>query len=171
VLPGPGLGDDALLAHPFGEQSLTECIVDLVRAGVCQIFSLEVDPGPASEIRQVPREVEGRRSADVISRQTVDNVLELGITASLSVGGFQLVEGRHQRLRRILAAELPKSATRIRHRGGRADHGRAPSLRFQIDRHTPLPDHRSYRSRRLPLRIDRCRELYPLPAQERRDSS
>jgi len=36
------LGDDALLAHALGEQGLTNGIVDLVRAGVVQVFSLQV---------------------------------------------------------------------------------------------------------------------------------
>ena len=142
VLPGAGLGDDALLAHPFREQPLTERVVDLVRAGVGQIFSLEVDPGAAAEIGQVPREVEGGGAADVISRETVDHVLKLGVTASFGVGGFQLVERRHQRFRRILAAELPKSAARIRNHGGRTHNGRDPRLHFQIDRHAPLPHRR-----------------------------
>jgi hypothetical protein len=36
VLAGAGLGDDALLAHPLGEQHLADGVVDLVRAGVQQ---------------------------------------------------------------------------------------------------------------------------------------
>ena len=43
VLAGAGLGDDALLAHALGEQALAEAVVDLVRAGVEQVFALEID--------------------------------------------------------------------------------------------------------------------------------
>ena len=41
VLPGAGLGDDAPLAHALGEQRLPQRVVDLVRAGVRQVFALE----------------------------------------------------------------------------------------------------------------------------------
>ncbi len=41
VLPGPGLGDDALRAERFGEQRLADAVVDLVRARVREVFALE----------------------------------------------------------------------------------------------------------------------------------
>ena len=41
VLAGAGLGDDAPLAHPLREQRLPERVVDLVRAGVREVFALE----------------------------------------------------------------------------------------------------------------------------------
>ena len=43
VLAGAGLRDDARLAHALGEQHLAERVVDLVRAGVAQVFALEPD--------------------------------------------------------------------------------------------------------------------------------
>ena len=43
VLAGAGLGDDALLAHARGQQRLAERVVDLVRAGVREVFALEED--------------------------------------------------------------------------------------------------------------------------------
>ena len=46
VLTGAGLGDDPLLAHPPGEQRLPEHVVDLVRAGVGEVFALQQDPQP-----------------------------------------------------------------------------------------------------------------------------
>jgi hypothetical protein len=130
VLAGAGLGDDPLLAHPLGKETLAERVVDLVRAGVREILPLQVNPRSAAEIGQVAREVQRRRAADIISRETIHHVLELGVAASVVVSGFQLVERRHQRLRRILAAELPKSATRVRYRPGSAHDGRGPRFRF-----------------------------------------
>ena len=47
VLPGAGFGDDAALAHAHGEQRLAERVVDLVRAGVRQVFALQEDPRAA----------------------------------------------------------------------------------------------------------------------------
>ena len=43
VLAGAGLGDDARLAHAPGDQRLAHRVVDLVRAGVVQVFALEQD--------------------------------------------------------------------------------------------------------------------------------
>jgi hypothetical protein len=44
VLAGTGLGEQTPLAHPLGEQRLTEHVVDLVRAGVVQVLALEQQP-------------------------------------------------------------------------------------------------------------------------------
>jgi hypothetical protein len=49
VLARAGLGDDARLAHAAGEQRLPDGVVDLVRAGVVQVFALEVDLRAAAE--------------------------------------------------------------------------------------------------------------------------
>ncbi len=43
MLAGARLGDDALLAHAQGQQTLADGVVDLVGAGVQQVFALEVD--------------------------------------------------------------------------------------------------------------------------------
>ena len=47
VLAGAGFGDHAVLAHPHGQQRLAERVVDLVGAGVIQVFALEIDLGAA----------------------------------------------------------------------------------------------------------------------------
>ena len=43
VLARAGLGDDARLAHALGEEDLAHGVVDLVRAGVEQVFALEIN--------------------------------------------------------------------------------------------------------------------------------
>ena len=43
VLARAGFGDDAVLAHAAGEQRLAEAVVDFVRAGVEQVFALDVE--------------------------------------------------------------------------------------------------------------------------------
>jgi hypothetical protein len=43
VLARAGLGDDAALAHAPRQQRLAQAVVDLVRAGVQQVFALEPD--------------------------------------------------------------------------------------------------------------------------------
>ena len=55
VLAGAGFGDDAALAHAARHQRLAQAVVDLVRAGVQQVFALEVDAGAA----QLPGKASG----------------------------------------------------------------------------------------------------------------
>jgi hypothetical protein len=43
MLAGAGFGDDARFAHAPGQQRLPDHIVDLVGAGMVQVFALEVD--------------------------------------------------------------------------------------------------------------------------------
>ena len=43
VLPGTGLRNDARLAHAPGQHGLSDGVVDLVRAGVVEVFALEED--------------------------------------------------------------------------------------------------------------------------------
>ena len=62
VLARAGLGHDPPLAEPLGEQRLTDGVVDLVRARVREILSLEPDAGAADLGGQPLGEVErGRR--------------------------------------------------------------------------------------------------------------
>ena len=41
VLAGAGFGNDARLAHALGQHGLANGVVDLVRAGVVQVFALQ----------------------------------------------------------------------------------------------------------------------------------
>ena len=53
MLTGAGLGDDARLAHlALHQQRLAQRVVDLVRAGVGQVFALEVDLRAAEMLAQ-----------------------------------------------------------------------------------------------------------------------
>ena len=61
VLTGPGLGDHSGLAHAAGQEHLPYRVVDLVSAGVGQVFALQVD----SRASQALGEALGRRRAAV----------------------------------------------------------------------------------------------------------
>ena len=67
VLARAGLGDDASLAHAPRDERLADRVVDLVRAGVIEIFALEQDLRAADFLREplgvIDRRWAGRRSA------------------------------------------------------------------------------------------------------------
>jgi hypothetical protein len=69
VLPGPGFGDQAALAHPNRQQPLAERVVDLVGAGVEEVFPLEVDADAAERAAQPFGVVEGGGPAGVRAEQ------------------------------------------------------------------------------------------------------
>src|SRR2546423_992996 len=47
MLTRSGFGDDSSFTHPPREEDLTESIVNLVRAGMKQVLSFQIDPGAA----------------------------------------------------------------------------------------------------------------------------
>ncbi len=83
MLAGAGFGDDAALAHAPGQQRLAQAVVDLVRAGVQQIFALDVDLRAARGFGEAAGVVERRGAARVVGEQMVEFVLESGIGAAL----------------------------------------------------------------------------------------
>jgi hypothetical protein len=95
---------DFLLAHAFGEQALCDCVVDLVRAGVREIFALEVDLRAAEASREIFGVVERRRAADVGLEQLRELGLERLVLLRLLECDGELVEGDHQRFGHEAAA-------------------------------------------------------------------
>ena len=83
VLAGAGLGDHALLAHAQREQRLAERVVDLVGAGVIEVFALEIDLRPAAFVAQPLGVIQRRRPADVVGQQIVQLGLKRRIDAGL----------------------------------------------------------------------------------------
>ena len=98
MLTGAGLGNHARLAHSSCEQRLTDGVVDLVRAGVVQIFALEVDLCTAELIRPALGVIDRTGSSD----EMLELILELGdeirIGAVVLIGLAQVFERMHQRL-------------------------------------------------------------------------
>ncbi len=130
VLTGAGLGDDAGLAHPLGEQRLADGVVDLVRAGVGQVLALE-EHAAADVVRQPLRLVERRRAADELPQHLHERLDEGAIR-----------RGRRSRPARAPPPARPASRARTarrRRRSSRARRdraGRTPALAVHsIQRH------------------------------------
>ncbi len=96
VLAGAGLGDDAGLAHALGQERLAQHVVDLVRAGVVQVFALEEDPDSPGVLGETLGLGQERGPAGVVLVQVGDLRGELGIGLGLLEGVLELVQGRDQ---------------------------------------------------------------------------
>ena len=111
--PGPGLGNDPLLAHPLGQQPLAQGVVDLVGPGVVQVFPFEIDLGAPQRLRQMLGEIQRRGPAHVIFKQPGQLLLKLRIPPDPAIRLLQLQQGRHQGLRDETSAELTEMAVFI----------------------------------------------------------
>ncbi len=113
VLPGAGLGDQAGLAHPLGQEGLPDDVVDLVRAGVVEVLALQQQPQPEPGAEVVALG-EDRRPAGVVAQDLVELGTERGIGPRLPERRFQLLARRDQRLGDEAPAELAEPALRAR---------------------------------------------------------
>ena len=104
VLAGAGFGNDALLAHAPGQQALAERVVDLVRAGMEQVFALEINLGAAQFFRQSLGKVERRGPAGKVLEQASQFGLKRSVGLGKLVFVFQFEQRGHQRLRHIPSA-------------------------------------------------------------------
>ena len=130
VLARPGLRDDPRFLHAPGEQDLADRVVDLVGARVVQVLPLEIDPRAAEGLRQPLRVVEGGRTAHVVPEVVTELLFEFRVPFRRLVDFEQLVQGRHQRLRNVAAAEYPKMSALVGQRGRR--HPSLPFPRWSI---------------------------------------
>ena len=114
VLPRPGLRHQARLAHSLRQQSLPQAVVDFVRAGVQQVFALQIDLRATQACRE-PLGVEERSGpAGKVFEQARQLRLKRRIAARRAVGRLQLLDGSHQRFRRKAAAEFAEPPARVR---------------------------------------------------------
>jgi len=105
VLAGTGLGDDALLAHAARDHDLAEHVIDLVRAGVVELLTLEIDFCTAQMLGQSLGEIKRRWPADIVLEVAVHLRLERRIGLGVGIGLFQIEDQRHQRLGDEASAE------------------------------------------------------------------
>ena len=105
MLAGAGLGDDALLAHAARDHDLAEHVIDLVRAGVVELLTLEIDFCTAQMLGQSLGEIKRRWPADIVLEVAVHLRLERRIGLGVGIGLFQIEDQRHQRLGDEASAE------------------------------------------------------------------
>ena len=121
VLARPGLGDDALLAEPTGQQRLAQHIVDLVRTGVVEVLALEQYARPAGLGTELGYVGQRRRTPGVVAQQPGEFIGEQRIDARRVEFGRQLVEGGDECFRdepSAVASEMTGRVGDERARGG-----------------------------------------------------
>ncbi len=106
VLSGAGLGDDPFLPHPPRQQPLADGVVHLVRAGMVQVFPLQVNLGPPQLAGELFGEVERIRPPHVLAEIVVELLLELPVASVVTVRLLQLQQRRHESFRHVSAAKL-----------------------------------------------------------------
>ena len=108
VLPGTRLCDYPRLAHPAGQQRLADDVVDLVTAGMGQIFTLEQYPY-AEMVRQTRTLGDGGGPTAIVTQDTAVLGDEGRIRPGLAKRRLEFDTGRHQCLGDIAAPELTKA--------------------------------------------------------------
>ena len=98
------LGDQTGLAHLFGEQRLSQHVVDFMRARVVEILALEVNFRPAEILRHTSGVIEPRGSPRVLVEKLGKLPLELGIVFVMVVSILQFNYRVHQRFGQVLPA-------------------------------------------------------------------
>ena len=109
VLPGAGLGHQSGLAHILGQQRLPQGVVDLVSAGMQQVFTLEPQ-FKAQFFGKARAEGQGRGPPRIIVQQILQLVLELLRRHDVPHGGFHFQQRRHQQLRNETSPKFAKIA-------------------------------------------------------------
>ncbi len=96
----------------FASRPWPQRVVDLVRARMQQVFSLQINLRSAQLLRQTFRKVKRRGPSGIILEQIRQLRLKCRIGLGFFVCALQLIERRHQRLRHIppaVDAKAPRS--------------------------------------------------------------
>ena len=114
MLPRAGFSNDALFVHAPREQHLAQRVVDLVCAGVKQVFAFQINFGPAAIFSQSRGVEKRRRAAGVVAQQVFEFRLKRLIVFARQVRHSQVFERRHQGFRHKSSAVSSPVPQRVR---------------------------------------------------------
>src|SRR5439155_22043601 len=109
MLTRAGFSDDALFAHAQRQKTLAKAVIDLMRAGVIQIFALEVDLRPAPALHEACGKIERCWTARIVAKKFIQLRVKLGIALDGVIRGLQFLQRMHQRF----GHELPAIAAKM----------------------------------------------------------
>src|SRR5947209_6013622 len=96
VLAGPGFGDDPSFAHALGEKDLTERVINLVRSGVKEVFTLEINLWVSKPTAEAFGKIKRSGAAGESAEQTREFISETGIVLCAVVFFRETLERGHQ---------------------------------------------------------------------------
>ena len=114
MLPRAGFSNHAFFAHAAGKQRLTDGVVDLVRAGVVQVFALQPDLRAAQMLGQPRGMVHGAGSADIMLQIVAERFPKRGVVFRGLVGRCQFLQGGNQGFGNVHAAVFAEKSSFIR---------------------------------------------------------
>ncbi len=114
VLAGAGFGNHARFAHAFGQHGLAYGVVDLVRAGVVEVFALEVNLRAALLAAHARGMVNGGRAAYKMLEFGMEFGEKFRVMLVFGVSVLELIDRMGQGLRDETAAVNSEMACRIR---------------------------------------------------------
>lgn len=103
MLSGAGLRDDAILTHALSQQCLAQDLVGLVGTTVNKVLAFEEDARLAAELVDFSNR---GWTAQVITQEVCEFLLERLVLHGIDEGLFELVEGRDERFWDELSAEF-----------------------------------------------------------------
>ena len=113
MLTRAGFGDDAALAHAHGEKSLAETIIYFMRAGVQQIFALQINTRAAEVRGKALGALQRRGPAGEIAQREIELALERRVGAGFGVGALEFGERLDQRFGHEAATVGAVAAARV----------------------------------------------------------
>ena len=97
MLPGAGFRDDARFAHALRQHDLPQHRIDLMRAGMVQLITLEIDFRTAELLRQAFGQPKRAGPADIMRQKPAPFIHEGRVALRFLIGFFNLKDQRHQR--------------------------------------------------------------------------
>ena len=92
MLPSSGLGDDLSFPHLFGNQDLTDTVIDLMGSGMIEVFPFEINFCSADHVAEIFRIKDRRGSADIVFVIVIQFIFERLSVFDLSVKICNFIE-------------------------------------------------------------------------------
>src|SRR6185369_9472829 len=85
MLPRAGFSDDALLAHAHSQERLAKAVIDLMRTGMEQVLTLEIDLCSAQLFGQAAGVKQRGRTPGILPKQALKLQAKLFVLACLGI--------------------------------------------------------------------------------------
>ena len=114
MLAGAGFRDDARFAHALRQHDLSQHRIDLMRAGMVQLITLEIDFRTAELVRQAFGKPKRARPTHIMGQQPAPFIHKGRVALRFLIGFFNLEDQRHQGFGDETPAIRAEAATGIR---------------------------------------------------------